>query len=233
MNVNEPYDIPVSFRVIGIGKSTEKVIEGVRALGFDCVAASVVNNPGECIPTEEDKMAIIVGAENGAVANQIARSFHDAGVLTIGLLNDADTGCFDSVLKDSSSTDYVAVIQSIVQPILTSGYICYDFNDLCTTMRDSVFFAVKITEGDTVGEAVRKMEDEFKSINIKAVENMSIHVCFNRERPNPIEVKDMATLSESISKLPETINTIWSVRFDNIQPGNRLKLVALLGGKEM
>ena len=43
-------DLPVSFRVIGIGEDTADIIETVKSYGYDCVEASVITNPYGCIP---------------------------------------------------------------------------------------------------------------------------------------------------------------------------------------
>ena len=72
---------PVSFRVIGVGSSTTDIIEKVKSFGYDCVGCQVVNSAAECIPTDEDQMVIIVTRGKADVANEIARTYHDAGVL--------------------------------------------------------------------------------------------------------------------------------------------------------
>ena len=83
-------NLPTSFRIIGIGEATKGIIETVKSNGYDCVSATVLTEPFECVPTDEDKMVIIVAKDNETRANSIAKLFHDAGVLTIGLLDNAD-----------------------------------------------------------------------------------------------------------------------------------------------
>ena len=89
--------LPTSFRVIGIGEATKEVIETVKSYRYDCVSATVLTEPFECIPTDEDKMVIIVAKDNEDHANSIANTFHEAGVLTIGLLDNADLECYDEI----------------------------------------------------------------------------------------------------------------------------------------
>lgn len=97
--------LPTSFRVIGIGEATKEVIETVKSYRYDCVSATVLTEPFECIPTDEDKMVIIVAKDNEDHANSIAKTFHDAGVLTLGLLDNADFDCYDSVVSEASCAD--------------------------------------------------------------------------------------------------------------------------------
>lgn len=106
MNESELFDryahsnLPVSFRVLGIGEAAKGIIEAVNSYGYDCVSAIVLTAPFECVPTDEDKMVIIVAKDNENHANSIAKTFHDAGVLTLGLLDNADLDCYDSVVAE-------------------------------------------------------------------------------------------------------------------------------------
>ena len=99
-------NLPTSFRVIGVGKATKEIIEAVKSYGYYCVSATVLIDPFECVPTDEDKMVIIVARDNEEHANSIAKTFHDAGVLTLGLLDNADLDCYDSVVLEASYTEY-------------------------------------------------------------------------------------------------------------------------------
>lgn len=111
--------LPTSFRVIGIGEATKEVIETVKSYRYDCVSATVLTEPFECIPTDEDKMVIIVAKDNEDHANSIANTFHEAGVLTIGLLDNADLECYDGVMVETSCTEYPDLIKAFLQPIAT------------------------------------------------------------------------------------------------------------------
>lgn len=55
--------LPVSFRVIGVGNGATDVIEKVKSFGYDCVGCQVVDSADDCIPTDEDQMAIIVARD--------------------------------------------------------------------------------------------------------------------------------------------------------------------------
>jgi hypothetical protein len=121
MNDSELFDryvrmnLPTSFRVIGIGEATKEIIETVKSYGYDCVSATVLTEPFECVPTDEDKMVIIVVKDNEDHANSIAKTFHDAGVLTLGLLDNADFDCYDSVVSEASCAEYPDIIKAILQ----------------------------------------------------------------------------------------------------------------------
>ena len=122
-------NLPTSFLVFGIEEATKEIIETVKSNAYDCVSATVLTAPFECVPTDEDKMVIIVARDNEEHANSIAKTFHDAGVLTLGLLDNADLDCYDSVASEASYTEYPDLIKAILQPIVTQGMIAYDFNE--------------------------------------------------------------------------------------------------------
>lgn len=223
----------VSFRVIGIGPETTDIIEKVKSFDYDCIGSLVVNGSADCVPTDEDKMAIIVAKDNVEAANEIAKTYHEAGVLTIGLVPNADYSCYDSVATEASPADFPEIIRNLLQPVVSAGYIFYDFNDLCTILKDSHSFRTLTTNGRSVEEAVANMRKELENVSLQHIESLSAHIYFNRRRQDSIKVKDMAHLSNLISSLPESINVIWSVNFDDILPEDLIKFTIILSGKEL
>lgn len=230
---NDNKNFPTSFRVIGVGNDVADIINKVNAIGLDGVSASVLNYPFECDPTDEDKLVIIISINSKNDANRVAKEFHDAGVLTIGLSEDADPSCYDSIASGVTVYDSPETVKALLQPVVTSGFLCYDFNDLSTTLRDSGFFMVKKAMGNSVEEVVTLIRNEFKSVSFEDVSCLSVNLYFNRKRSTPIEVKNVACLYEMLSSFPETVNVIWSVHFDDSLEDNQVRLVAVLAGKEV
>lgn len=225
--------LPSSFRVIGIGEATKEIIETVKSYGYDCVSATVITAPFECVPTDEDKMAIIVTKDDVDAANKIAKTYHDADVLTIGLVPDADYSCYDSVATDAKNMDFSETIINLLLPLVTNGYICYDFNDLCTILKKSHSFSTLITNGKDVEESVANMQNKMENIAIHDIESLSAHIFFNRERRSNIKMEDMVHLSNMISNLPESINVIWSVNFDDSLPEDQIRFTIIMSGKKL
>lgn len=224
---------PVSFRVIGVGTGVADIIEKVKSFGYDCVGCILAKTPEDCIPMDDDKMAIIAAQDNEDVANTIAKTYHEAGVLTIGLVYDPNIACFDSVMMDSRHEDFPEIIKTLLQPIVTQGYICFDFNDLCTILHDSRSFKTLTAEGKNVEEAVNNMKKKLEKVPTQHIESLSAHLYFNRERQPSITMTDMKHLSEMISSLPESINVIWSVNFDDTLPYGSIKFTVIMSGQEL
>ncbi len=224
---------PVSFRVIGTGTGVSDIIEKVKSFGYDCVGCQVVNSEAECIPTDEDQMAIIVARDKEEVANKIARTYHDAGVLTIGFLNNADAECYDSIAIDARVNDVSYIVKDLLEPLVKPGLINYDFHDLSTELRDSCFFKTLTAEAENIENAVTQIQKFLTESNVKNIEYLSAHIYFNREKKSEIKMDDMAYLSDMFSRLPESVNAVWSVNFDNAMPVDTIRLSILLSGKKL
>ena len=229
-------NLPTSFRVIGIGETTKEIIEAVNLCGYDCVSATVLNPPFECVPTEEDKLVIIVAKDGAPQANSIAKAFHDAGVLTLGLLDNADLDCYDSVVAEASYTEYPDLIKAILQPIVTQGKIAYDFNDLQTTLTDAKHFLIKsVTRCDKerVAEAIGCIKSSLTSSLINKIERLSIFLYFNKVGKQPLVMQEMTALTDFLSELPESIYVIWAVYPDESISDEEIKVTILAAGKEL
>ena len=230
-NLQQP--LPVIFKVIGIGTETTGLIEKVKSFDYDCVGCLVAKDSADCVPSDEDKMAIIVAKDNVEAAHEIAKTYHDAGVLTIGLVSEPDYSCYDSVATVTSSEDFSETINNLLLPVVSYGYICFDFNDLCTNLKDSHSFSTLNTNGRTVEDAVASMKEQLENVVLKDIESLTAHIYFNRERRDKIKMKDMVHLSNMISSLPESIDVIGSVNFDDTLPEDLIKFTIIMSGKEL
>lgn len=219
---------PVSFKVIGTGTGATNIIEKVKSFGYECVGCILAETPSDCIPMDDDKMVIIVARDNEEVANAIAKTYHDAGVLTIGLVYDPNIACFDSVMMDSRHEDFPEIIKTLLQPIVNPGLICYDFNDLRMTLRNFRFFKTLVTEGGSVEDAVNNMKNKLKNISLQHIVTLSAHLFFNRERQPALTAGDMHPLTDLISKFPESIDVFWSVNFDDTIPGDLIRFTIIM-----
>ena len=229
-------NLPTSFRIIGIGEATKEIIETVKSYGYDCVSATVLTEPFERVPTDEDKMVIIVAKDNEDHANSIAKTFYEAGVLTIGLLDNADLECYDGVVVETSCAEYPDLIKAILQPIVTQGMIAYDFNDLQTTLADAKHFFIKSATGhgnERVAESIGFIKSTLTSSLLNKIERLSIFLYFNKEDKQPLVMQEMTALTDFVSELPESIYVIWAVYPDESIKDEEIKVTILAAGKEL
>lgn len=224
---------PVSFKVIGIGTGANDIIEKVKTFGYDCVGYIFAKTPGDCIPMDDEKMVIIVARDNEEVANAIAKTYHDAGVLTIGFINNATAECYDSIAIDARINDVSYIVKGLLEPLVKPGLINYDFHDLSTELRDSGFFKTLTVEAANIENAVVQIQKFLIESNIKNAEYLSAHIYFNHDKKSEIRMDEMAYLSNMFSNLPESVNAVWSVNFDDSMPNDTIRLSIFLSGKKL
>ena len=224
---------PMSFKVIGVGNGVTDIIEKVKSFGYDCVGCLVAKSTDDCIPMDDDKMAIIVARDNEGLANAIAKTYHDAGVLTIGLVNGADISCYDTIAIDTDSGTFPEVIKILLAPLATMGYICYDFNDLCTTLHNRRFFKTLVADGKSIEDGVINMQRKMENVTVDKIEFISALLYFNREKLSAITMDDMAPFNNMMSGLPESIDVIWGVNFDNTLSDDIIRLSFIMSGREL
>ena len=101
-----------------MGSESTNRIEEVKEFCSDCVDCIAACSPNDCIPTNYDQMAIIVADKHESIANAIAKKYHDIGVLTLGLLNNADSSCYDSVIKNTTPEKNLNILYLLLHPIV-------------------------------------------------------------------------------------------------------------------
>ena len=77
------------------------------------------------------------------------------------------------------------------------------------------------------------MKKKLAKVPTQHIEFLSAHLYFNRERQPSITMNDMKHLSEMISSLPESINVIGSVNFDDTLPYDLIKFSVIMSGQEL
>ena len=58
-------------------------------------------------------------------------------------------------------------------------------------------------------------------------------ITHNRKLNPPLEIKEIAPITEFIKSLPETIDIVWGVLIDDSLPGDTVRLSIIVAGKEL
>ena len=235
-NLNDIMNQPICFRVIGIGHDTSEIIDRVNSYGYDYVSATVIPYPQTCLPTDEDKMVIIVAKDCRSHANSIAKRFHDAGILTIGLLDDADPECFDCVATGTVSTDYAELINEILKPVVTHGIIDYGFNDLHDALSGMKHFFIKSVSGhgdNRVADAVGEINSALTPSVLASIEHISIFLYLNTRSTLPLAMKELEPITGLLQEFPENIEVYWGTYHDDTVNDHDIKITILASGKKL
>lgn len=232
-------NFPVRFHVFGIGESFKPIIDKISDFGYDGVSATTIEPEQLPLPTEEDRMVIILTDEGNGSVIDAAKSYYQAGVLTLIVSHErfkSQCKFCDAQSISDTETMYLSV-RAILDMIFNSGYIVLDFNDIHSCLHDSGFFKVveTISKGgeQRVAEAIAKIEDKILTKEKKSIENFIISISFNRDIQPPVKMREMKAISDFLSSLPEEINAIWGVFHDDKMPLDEVRLTAIISGKEL
>lgn len=232
-------NFPVSFHVFGIGESFKPIIDKIDALGYDGVSAKTIRPEQLPLPVEEDRMVIILADEGNDSVSDAAKSFYQAGVLTLIVSHKR----FESQSKFCDAQSVVDTdamyhpVKVILDMIFNNGLIALDFNDIRSCLHDSRSFKVAETTGkggeQRVADAISKIENIVSTKEMNAIENFIISISFNHDIQPPVRMYEMKALSDFLSSLPEEVNAIWGVFHDDKMPLDEVRLTAILSGKEL
>lgn len=224
-----------SYRVFGFGDKSRITIDQINSLGYPGVKAIQYINQS-VIPEEEDKMVILLNPSNKEI-HSLSKSFYQAGVLTIIISTDNIENqryCFDSytlIGKDKILT----TIKSIFDPIFHNGPISFDFNDISSTLKDSSKFTIRKYKCNTskfrTNGIIKKLKKEL--LHLDEIENLTFIISYNPSSNLPLTVDELNPLQTFFTSLPENINLIWGVQFDESMDSNELQLSVIASGKDL
>lgn len=230
-------EIPASFRIFGFGEDTKPAIDQLTALGYDGVSVSMVNKE-EPTPSDMDKMAILLVGRENKTALEVAKTFHDADILTL-VVSTPDTP-FETSVCDSLTVckpeEMAETVASLLNAIVKPCMICFDFNDMNTLLEDSMHFKVGSSERngvDRVRNAMYAAMDGLVNSNADGLERMAILLYINPDSMNPIQMDEISAIPELIQTFPESIDVVWGVYNDTSIEADAVKIIVIASGKEM
>lgn len=230
---------PVSFRVICVGEELSGVFRSIFSMGFDGVLVQSTTMFPNPTPSEEDKMVILLTKGRSPLFENIAKSFYQAGVLTLiistELIETKETIC-DAQTVSSIESMY-SIVKGLLNPLLKPCLIAYDFHDMYVTLHNAGSFKMIESSSELIknriDDAISKFSTKTGSDIISHVENATIIIYYNRNTTEPLSVSEFNPLTDYLTKMPEDISVIWAVIYDDDMPTNEVRLEAILSGKNM
>lgn len=232
MNTN----IPPIIRVIGFGNNIEKTLAKIDSKGYYGMKTEKYSEYESYTPTEEDKMIILLGSPNSERVRNIAKTFYEADVLTIIVMNR-----FERILTVNIDAytivkpeDIVKTVNALVDPLLMPCRIAFDFNDLKLTLKNKRFL---ITLGQ--GEGENRMADAINQAThligkerLHSIDNISIIIYYAAEGSQSLSMAEMATVKNFIRMLPESTETVWALYQDETMPPKGVRVSIIASGKD-
>ncbi len=224
---------------MGIGDNIKPIISKIGTLEYEGISASVISQDESVSPTDEDCMVIILADEHRDTATDIAKSFYQAGVLTL-IISTAPIISTTSFCDSQSITDIESMyndVKAILDIITKHGYICLDFNDISLTLRNSGFFKIIETvgkeDGSRVADAISKIDRKFSNHEIASVERIITSIFFNRDMQPTLTMNEIKPLSDFLSNFSDEITSLWGIFHDENMTIGEVRLSTIVAGKDL
>lgn len=232
--------LPVSFRVFGIGKKLTPIIEKISLMDYDGMSAVMIDKDRRLpVPSDEDKMVILLVDDNEDLAMAVALSFYQADVLTLTVSTqyiDCGYRFCDAQSVCLPETMYLSV-KTFLDILFGNGYICMDYNDILYAFRNSDYFRVFEANSSgseqRVAETISKISGMVSEKEMSSVENVLISIFFNKEMQPALNMSEMKALSDYVSYLPKEVSAVWGVFHDKEMPADEVRMSMIVSGKEM
>ena len=231
------YTPPFRIHVIGFGKRIEPAIAKASDLGYDEVASYMSDKRPNIIPGEKDIMAIICVDDNESEALQLSKTFYDANVLTLVVTTKHLQGdSFDS-MTEVRLEDVPVVVKSLLDPLLMQGKICFDFNDMSTCLRNSGCFfieeAISTKKDGRLEDAINQFKVPVLDKRFDAAEFAVLIIYHNPDMEPPLAMREIVSLNEYLSSMPENIDLFWAIFRDDKMSANEIRISTMISGKKL
>lgn len=230
--------LPVSFRVICVGKEMSGVFRSIISLGFEGVSVQSTIMFPDPTPTDENKMVILLSNGDSEQLESIARSFYQAGVLTLIIstsnLRSKHVQC-DS-LTVSPIDDMPEIVKAILNPILSDSYLTLDYMDISVIFKDSCHFKVYESYGCGIGNRIENAIDCMPaklSVDIMNCERALITLSFSEKMLPQLTISQIESVKKYINRFPVEVDIIWLPVNDVKLPTDRIRLGVIVAGKEL
>lgn len=193
----------MNLRVISISEEDQSVGLDIYEW-FTGVTNEHTLNPAEIEVDDEDEMVIIWAQDNFDKAIELSRKFYQSGVLTLGVFPEyiEERGCFDAqTVNDGKSI--LSIVRALTAPVIYSGPISFDFNDIHTTLKDAGRFYARFVYGPETDGLISKVADKFQQIDLCKVDSACINLY--GELPQDFKVDVLQNIKPLLSMIPEKL----------------------------
>lgn len=209
----------MNFRVIAISNEDQSV--GLDFYEwFTGVTNEYTMDPAEIDVDDKDQMVIIWAQDNFDKAIELSRKFYQSGVLTLGVFPKyiEAQGSFDAQsINDGKSI--LSIVRALTAPVIYSGPISFDFNDIHTILKDSGRFYARFVYGPDLDSLISKAADKFRQIDLRKVQSACVNLygelhpdfknyCLDKVKTLLCMVHEGSSAILGIHKLPDSFTCI-------------------------
>ena len=129
------------------------------------------------------------------------------------------------------------VVKSLLDPLFMQGKICFDFNDMSTCLRNSGCFfieeAISTKKDGRLEDAINQFKVPVLDKRFDAAEFAVLIIYHNPDMEPPLAMREIVSLNEYLSSMPENIDLFWAIFRDDKMSANEIRISTMISGKKL
>ena len=234
-HINDKIELPVSFRVFGIGDKTQSILDEINSWDYPGVK-TLIWHEEEIIPSEEDEMVIFINPDNYDI-NALSKSFYDADILTLLVVSEGfkeSNGCYDA-FSITKGSDTIHTIFGILYPLFHHGFIAFDFYDIRLFFKGQGRFKVIFDKYEWIDTILHQALDTFRNSYCEwdTIARIALIFSINRKENLSLKATELLPIQELLSNLPPSVDIKWGFIDDNELGRDYFQMIGILSGKNL
>lgn len=192
---------------------------------------------GELMPRDSDRVVMIPMYADAARACRISSAFREAGVLTLGMSEaavDKDVKVFDGIIY-TDRTECENPVEEMVRQIELFGPVKIGVCDLPWLFHDNCRAMIKLFHVYHADRSFQKLLEsvsgDFSRMNFVEGERIALILTINPHESSFI-IDELKRLWHPEQFIPEKVDLIWGVHFDNSLPHNSAGALSIIAGEK-
>lgn len=232
--------------MICVGEETSGAFRSIKSFGYDkhkqfsIQSTTMVPNP---TPTEEDKMVILLSNGNSQQLEGIAKSFYQAGVLTVlvttKIVEMKEAFCDTQTVTPIESMPFI--VRALFNYLFSIRVNGVDSDDLSALLYKSGKFKViqvsSVWKENCIREMVSKISKKISCYNIEQIERLNLDI-YKKSGYESLTLTELKAIKDYFRELSDDIDVALLICLDSFEWSDKLqndkvRLDALLLGKNL
>ena len=199
-------------RIIGIGDSTSSLLDRMASTYGENVSVSTPSKDSPKVCVADERLAIVIVDDD--LSELVCTSSYGPELLLVMSTRQQPLPPGADSIMVGSLEEIELAIRTILDIILSPSVVSLDFNDVCTTLKDSGRFTalgVEATEEEVLSQAVSNLlarADRFKSTKLL------LYVTGAAEEPAPKDIPALSPLPDWLSSHMVETDVVWGLQLD-------------------
>lgn len=191
----------------------------------------------ELAPKSCDRAVIIPMFDDADRARHIALTFHEAGVITIGMSPvrvDKDVKGFDGIIY-TDRYGFEKLVKEMIRQIELVGPVKIGVSDFPWLLHDNSEITITLCNvyhvDKPIQELLESVNENFSRINFGKGNRVALILTINPHE-STFTVDELKRLWQPEQIVPKNVDLIWGVHFDNTLPNRSAGALTIIAGEK-